>query len=31
VLAAYGATGHSIFAIAAPGEWWEPGLDEVVC
>ena len=31
VLAAYGASGHSIFAIAAPGSWWEPGLDETVC
>ena len=31
VLAAYGASGHSIFAIAAPGEWYEPGPDEVIC
>ena len=25
VLAAYGASGHSIFAIAEPGGWWQPG------
>jgi len=31
VLAAYGASGHSIFAIAEPGSWWQPGLDETVC
>ena len=31
VLAAYSASGHSIFAIAAPGRWWEPGPGEVVC
>lgn len=31
VLAAYGASDHSIFAIAQPGEWDEPGPDEVIC
>ena len=31
VLAAFGASGHSIFAIADPGEWYEQGPDEVVC
>jgi hypothetical protein len=31
VLAAYGASDHSIFAIAAPGEWDEPGPDEIIC
>lgn len=31
VLAAYSTSGHSIFAIAAPGEWWEPGPGEIVC
>jgi hypothetical protein len=31
VLAAYGATGHSIFAIAEPGLWWEPGPTDVIC
>ena len=31
VLAAYNTAGHSIFAIAAPGEWWEPGPDDIVC
>lgn len=31
VLAAYGASDHSIFAIAEPGGWWRPGLDEIVC
>jgi hypothetical protein len=31
VLAAYSASGHSIFAIAEPGGWWEPGPDGIVC
>ena len=31
VLAAYNASGHSIFAIAEPGSWFQPGLDEIVC
>jgi hypothetical protein len=31
VLASYSASGHSIFAIAEPGEWWEPGPGDVVC
>jgi hypothetical protein len=31
VLAAYGASGHSIFAIAEPGGWWRPGPNDTVC
>ena len=31
VLAAYGASGHSIFAIAEPGAWWQPGPNDIVC
>ena len=31
VLAAYSASDHSIFAIAEPGGWFQPGPDEVVC
>ena len=31
VLAAYSASGHSIFAIAEPGLWLRPGPDEVIC
>ena len=31
VLAAYGASGHSTFAIAEPGGWWQPGLNDIVC
>ena len=31
VLAAYGASGHSIFAIAEPGVWWQPGPNDTVC
>jgi hypothetical protein len=31
VVAAYNATGHSIFAIAEPGGWWEPGPTDVIC
>jgi hypothetical protein len=31
VLAAYGPSGHSIFAIAEPGGWWQPGPDDIVC
>ncbi|MEK6720931.1 MAG: hypothetical protein AABZ33_09730 [Chloroflexota bacterium] len=31
VLAAYGASGHSIFAIAAPGGWWTPAAGDIIC
>ena len=31
VLAAYSASDHSIFAIAEPGGWSEPGPDDIVC
>lgn len=31
VLAAYGAAGHSIFAIAEPGGWWRADLNEITC
>jgi hypothetical protein len=31
VLAAYSASGHSIFAIAEAGSWSQPGPDEIVC
>lgn len=31
VLAAYGASDHSIFVIAAPGGWWRPALGDIVC
>lgn len=31
VLAAYSAAGHSTFAIAEPGEWIQPAVDETVC
>jgi len=31
VLAAYSASGHSIFAIAQPGGWWRPDLDDIIC
>ena len=31
VLAAYSVSGHSIFAIAEPGGWWEPGPNDVIC
>jgi hypothetical protein len=31
VLAAYNGSGHSIFAIAEPGGWWRPGLNDIVC
>jgi hypothetical protein len=31
VLAAYSTSGHSIFAIAEPGAWSQPGPNEVVC
>ena len=31
VLAAYSATGQSIFAIAAPGRWSQPDPSETVC
>ena len=31
VLAAYSASGHSIFAIAEPGLWLRPGPNEVIC
>jgi hypothetical protein len=31
VLAAYNTSGHSIFAIAEPGRWWRPGLNDIIC
>lgn len=31
VLAAYSATGHSIFAIADPGGWWRADPNDVIC
>ena len=31
VLAAYSSSGHSIFAIANPGGWWRPGLNDIIC
>ena len=31
VLAAYSASGQSIFAIAEPGGWSQPGPDDIVC
>ena len=31
VLAAYSASGHSIFAIAEPGVWWEPAPGDQFC
>jgi hypothetical protein len=31
VIAAYNAAGHSIFAIADPGEWWRAGPGEMIC
>lgn len=31
VLAAYGASGHSIFAIAETSGWWQPGPNDIVC
>jgi hypothetical protein len=31
VLAAYSASGHSIFAIAEPGGWWRAALGDIVC
>lgn len=31
VLAAYAATGNSIFAIAEPGRWWRAAPGEVIC
>ena len=31
VLAADGASGHSILAIAEPGGWWQPGLNDIIC
>ncbi len=31
VIAAYSASGHSIFAIAEPGRWSQPGPGETVC
>jgi len=31
VLAAYGPSGHSIFAIAESGQWWRPAPGDVVC
>ena len=31
VLAAYSASGQSIFAIAEPGLWWQPGPTDMIC
>lgn len=31
VLAAYSASGHSIFAIAEPGGWWRPDPNDIIC
>jgi hypothetical protein len=31
VIAAYSASGHSIFVIAEPGRWSQPGPSETVC
>ena len=31
VLAAYSTSGQSIFAIAEPGRWSQPGPNEIVC
>ena len=31
VIAAYTAAGHSIFAIAYPGEWWRAAPGELIC
>jgi hypothetical protein len=31
VLAAYGPSGHSVFAIAEPGGWWEPAPGDTIC
>ena len=31
VLAAYSTSGQSIFAIAEPGGWWRPDLNDTVC
>jgi hypothetical protein len=31
VLAAYSASGHSIFAIANPGGWWRAASGDIVC
>ena len=31
VLAAYSTSGHSTFAIAEPGGWWQPGPDDIIC
>ena len=31
VLAAYNAAGHSIFAIAEPGNWWRAGPNDIIC
>jgi hypothetical protein len=31
VLAAYGTSGHSIFAIVEPGGWWRPDLGDIIC
>jgi hypothetical protein len=31
VLAAYNGSGHSTFAIASPGRWYEPAPDEIIC
>jgi hypothetical protein len=31
VVAAYSSSGHSIFAIAEAGSWWQPGPNDIVC
>ena len=31
VLAAYGGSDHSIFAIAEPGGWFQPGSTDIIC
>lgn len=31
VIAAYSASGHSIFVIAEPGGWWEPEPGDMAC
>lgn len=31
VVAAYGPSGHSIFAIAEPGLWWRPAPNDIIC
>lgn len=31
VVAAYGPTDHSIFAVAEPGHWWVPAVGDIIC